>query len=380
MSELTKPLRGKPPRRFAGISIVGVLLTVLGIVLVGAVVATIVSWERSTPPAGTATATIATEPATGEVVIRAAEDGANAGVTITTPDGAAANGAGVVIRDAGAAAAVALSTAVNPALLESGHYGAIPRVSEDGLRPLDAYLRPLPATGTTGRPRIAIVIGGVGLGRSTQQAISLLPPEVSLALAPYGSNLRSLAADARAAGHEIFLQVPFEPFDFPANDPGEHTLLVDAAPADNIDRLEWLMTQFNMYAGIVTYAGGRFTGEAAALEPVVTELARRGLMFLDDGASARSVTADVAVGVVPYARADVVIDTIDDQTAVANRLAQLETLARQRGYAIGSGSAFPNTIEAVRAWAATALSRGFEIVPVTALRVDPLQATLIQVP
>jgi polysaccharide deacetylase 2 family uncharacterized protein YibQ len=103
-------------------------------------------------------------------------------------------------------------------------------------------------------------------------------------------------------------------------------------------------------------------------------------MFLDDGASARSVTADVAVGVVPYARADVVIDTIDDQTAVANRLAQLETLARQRGYAIGSGSAFPNTIEAVRAWAATALSRGFEIVPVTALRVDPLQATLIQVP
>lgn len=381
MNELTKPLRGKPPRRIAGISIVGVLLTVLGIVLVAAVVTTILSWESGTPPAETATTTIETPPSTGEVVIRAPEAGADAGVTITTPDGLPANGAGVVIRDAGAAGAIALSTEVNPALLESGHYGAIPRVGPDGLRPLDAYLRPLPATGTSGRPRIAIVIGGVGLGRTgTQQAIDRLPPEISLALAPYGSNLRSVAADARAAGHEIFLQVPFEPFDFPANDPGEHTLLVDAAPGDNIDRLEWLMTQFNMYAGIVTYAGGRFTGDAAALAPVVQELARRGLMFLDDGASARSVTADVSVGLVPYARADLVIDTVDDQTAVANRLAQLEALAQQRGYAIGSGSAFPNTIEAVRAWAETALARGFEIVPVTALRVDPLEATLIQVP
>ena len=270
---------------------------------------------------------------------------------------------------------------VNQALLESGHYGPIPRIGPDGLRPLDAYLRPLPPGGVTGRPRIAIIIGGVGLGRTgTQQAIEMLPPEVSLALAPYGANLRTVAADAREAGHEIFLQVPLEPFDFPANDPGEHTLIVDDPAATNIDRLEWLMTQFGMYAGIVTYAGGRFTGEAAALQPLVDELARRGLMLVDDGASARSVTADVSVGVVPYARADFVIDTVDDLTAVANRLAQLEALAQQRGFAIGSGSAFPNTIEAVRAWAATALSRGFEVVPVTALRVDPLQGTLIQVP
>jgi len=379
MSELTKPLQGKPPRRLFGISIVGVLLTLLGLALVGGVAATILSWDSGAPP--TANAPIETPPSNGDVVIRAPEEGANAGVTITTPDGAPANGAGVVIREAGAAVTITLSTEVNQALLESGHYGPIPRIGPDGLRPLDAYLRPLPPGGTTGRPQIAIIIGGVGLGRTgTQQAIDVLPPEVSLALAPYGANLRSVAADARAAGHEIFLQVPLEPFDFPANDPGEHTLIVDDPAATNIDRLEWLMTQFNMYAGIVTYAGGRFTGEAAALQPVVDELARRGLMLVDDGASARSVTADVSVGVVPYARADFVIDTIDDQTAVANRLAQLEALAQQRGFAIGSGSAFPNTIEAVRAWAATALARGFEIVPVTALRVDPLEGTLIRVP
>ncbi|MCW5718310.1 MAG: divergent polysaccharide deacetylase family protein [Bauldia sp.] len=377
MSELTKPLHGKPPRRIAGISIVGVLLTLLGLGLVGAVVTTILAWD----PGTTATAPIETPASTGDVVIRAPEEGGNAGVTITTPGGAPANGAGVVIREPGAAPPIALTTEVNQALLESGHYGPIPRIGPDGLRPLDAYLRPLPPGGMTGRPRIAIIIGGLGLGRAgTQLAIDVLPPEISLALAPYGANLRTVASDARAAGHEIFLQVPLEPFDFPANDPGEHTLIVDDPAAANIDRLEWLMTQFNMYAGVVTYAGGRFTGEAEALQPLVGELARRGLMFVDDGASARSVSANVSVGVVAYARADLVIDTVDDQTAVANRLAQLEALAQQRGFAIGSGSAFPNTIEAVRAWAATALSRGYEIVPVTALRVDPLEGTLIQVP
>jgi polysaccharide deacetylase 2 family uncharacterized protein YibQ len=381
MSELTKPLRGRPPRRIAGISIVGVLLTLLGLALAGAVAYTMLSWDPGTQPSTIATAPIETPAATGDVVIRAPEEGGNAGVTITTPDGAAVNGGGVVIRDVGAPEPVTLATSANPALLESGHYGPIPRIGTDGLRPIDAYLRPLPPAGTTGRPRIAIVIGGLGLGRAgTDQAIAQLPPEVSLALAPYGSDLRAVASDARSAGHEIFLQVPFEPFDFPANDPGEHTLLVDDAADQNIDRLEWLMTQFTMYAGIITYAGGRFTGDAAALQPVVEELGRRGLMFLDDGASARSVTADVSVGIVPYARADFVIDTVDDQVAITNRLAQLEALASQRGYAIGSGSAFPNTIEAVRAWAATALARGYEIVPVTALRVDPAEGTLIQVP
>jgi polysaccharide deacetylase 2 family uncharacterized protein YibQ len=48
---------------------------------------------------------------------------------------------------------------------------------------------------------------------------------VSFALAPYGTDLEKLAERARADQHELLLQVPMEPFDYPDNDPGPQTLL-----------------------------------------------------------------------------------------------------------------------------------------------------------
>lgn len=39
------------------------------------------------------------------------------------------------------------------------------------------------------------------------------------------------ATRAREAGHEILLQLPMEPFDYPDSDPGPQTLLASAAPA-----------------------------------------------------------------------------------------------------------------------------------------------------
>jgi uncharacterized protein len=132
---------------------------------------------------------------------------------------------------------------------------------------------------------------------------------------------------------------------------------------------------------VITYAGGRFTGEPEALRPVVQELAGRGLTFVDDGASPRSRTGEVAGRAMPYARADLVIDGVLDRAAISSRLVQLEAIARQRGYAIGSANAFPITIDALRDWARTAEERGFELVPVTALANDPgASPTVLQVP
>jgi polysaccharide deacetylase 2 family uncharacterized protein YibQ len=38
----------------------------------------------------------------------------------------------------------------------------------------------------------------------------------------------------RAAGHEVLLEAPMEPNDYPQNDPGPFTLLASAAPAETI--------------------------------------------------------------------------------------------------------------------------------------------------
>ncbi len=317
----------------------------------------------------------------GEVVIRmpGADAGLADGVMITTPDGRSADGGGAVVRSV-QSGPVALSPTPNPTLVESGPYGPIPKVGADGLRPFEEYARPVAAPNGE-EAVVAILIGGLGINQaSTELALSELPGAVSLALAPYGSNLGAWAAQAREAGHELFLQVPLEPFDFPVTDPGPHTLLADDPAADNVDRLRWLMAQFTTYAGVVSYAGGRFLADEEAMAGLVDELAARGLMLVDEGAAAQSRAAEYSVGAVPFAAADLVIDREVDAAAIGSRLSQLEALALQRGYAIATASAFRVTIEQISQWAEGAAERGIRLVPITALANDPLvDATQVQI-
>jgi polysaccharide deacetylase 2 family uncharacterized protein YibQ len=261
-----------------------------------------------------------------------------------------------------------LASAPMEELAEDGPYGLLPRVAPDGLRPMDAYARPLdPQAGESSR-RIAIVVGGIGIAEDgSDAALDELPGAVTLAFAPYGRNLAEMLARARSAGHEILLQLPLEPYGYPGNDPGPHTLTVGASAEENIDRLHWLMSRITTYVGVTNYLGARFTSEETALAPLLDEIAGRGLLYLDDGSSGMSKADRLAKGKAPFARADVILDAVTEAAAIDEKLAQVEAIARERGYAIATATAFPVTVARIAEFAKAAAERGFEIVPLTAL-------------
>lgn len=112
------------------------------------------------------------------------------------------------------------------ALVEESGFGPLPKRSTDGRRPFEVYARPW--SGARGA-RVAIVIGGLGLSQTgTQSAIERLPEEVTLAFAPHGNSISRWMTTARRSGHEILLQIPMEPFDYPNINPGRNTLTVAA--------------------------------------------------------------------------------------------------------------------------------------------------------
>ncbi|WP_275428417.1 divergent polysaccharide deacetylase family protein, partial [Enterobacter cloacae] len=79
-------------------------------------------------------------------------------------------------------------------------------------------------------------MGGLGMSQTgTQQAIAMLPAEVTLAFAPEGNSLIRWMQTARQNGHELLMQVPLEPFDYPRVNPGRNTLTVDAPAAETLD-------------------------------------------------------------------------------------------------------------------------------------------------
>jgi uncharacterized protein len=181
-------------------------------------------------------------------------------------------------------------------------------------------------------PRIAIVVGGLGISATlTEQAITKLPSAITLTFLPYGAQVDRDATTARAEGHEIVLQAPMEPFDYPDNDPGPQTLLTSLTPQQNIDRLHWLMSRFHGYVGIAGYTGTRFSSSEQAMAPVLKEIARRGLIFVDDGASSRSTAGEIAgANNMPFARADLKLDAVPTPANIDHALSRLEATARER--------------------------------------------------
>ena len=251
-----------------------------------------------------------------------------------------------------------------PELLEDDPYVPLPRVSPEGLRPLDAYARP--AAAGQGAPRIVLVVGGLGISQTgTQKAIRALPDDVTLAFAASGSSLRRWVTDAREKGHEVLLQVPLEPVGYPAVDPGPHTLLASAGVGG--EDLSWALGRMTSYAGVMNHMGARFLAEDAALRSFLGELARRGLLFLDDGSTSQSLSRKVGDEVgAPVLVADLTVDEARAPAEIAKALARLEEIARAKGIAVGVASAFPATVEAIVAWAPLAAQRGVALVPASA--------------
>jgi uncharacterized protein len=314
-----------------------------------------------------------------------------AGVPTAPPDQPAANTKTVTIIDGktgarqevvipgteNGAAVAAPSQPLEQKFAEMTAHGPIPKIAADGTRPAEAFARPAkPIPGKPDAPRVALIIAGLGISASaTNDAITKMPAAVTLAFMPYGANVESFAARARGAGHEILLQVPMEPFGYPDNDSGPQTLLTSLTPEQNIDRLHWVMGRIQGYVGIAGAMGARFTASEQSFAPILKETAKRGLIYLDDGSNPRSVAGRIAgANDLPFAKADIVLDSVPTPTEIDHALGRLEMAAREHKIAVGISSGLPVSIEHIAKWARAAESHGLLLVPITAVTTKEKQS------
>jgi hypothetical protein len=289
--------------------------------------------------------------------------------TVTIIDGSSGKHQDVMIgaeaKDDDPAAPIRMA-GINQRLLEKTRYGMLPVIA-DGLKPFTAYAAEADRARAAQMPVVAIVVEGLGVGAAkTIEAIIKLPPAVTLAFTPYGSDPGKLAERARAQHHELLLQIPMEPYDYPDNDPGPQTLLATLGPEQNLDRLLWHLGRLQGYVGIANFMGTRFVAADAAMQPVIREAAKRGLGYFDDGSAPRSAAAALAAAQpIPFARGNLSIDAVPTAGEIDRALGKLEDLAKERGVAIGIASALPVSIERIGVWIKTLESRGVMLVPLT---------------
>jgi len=120
--------------------------------------------------------------------------------------------------------------------------------------------------------------------------------------------------------------------------------------------------------GVTSLTGSRFTTMPDTLRPILTEVNRRGLMFLDAQAGARSPAAREATKIgLPRAIGDGFIDTVPSKAAIEAQLRNLEEAARLDGAAVGIAAPYPVTLDYLSQWIATLEAKGIVLAPITAL-------------
>ncbi len=232
----------------------------------------------------------------------------------------------------------------------------------------DTVARAIPTPDATSVAYIAIVIDDLGIDQKRTRKTMALTAPLTLAFLPYGYNLRQLSNEAAAAGHELIVHLPMQP-SLTDVDPGPNALLRGLSEDEIRERIAWNLSQFEGYVGINNHMGSAFSTWDEGMAVVLQELRDRGLFFLDSLTSPNSAARRVAAseGMDVLVR-DVFLDNEADVDRVAERLAELEGIARRRGFAIGIGHPYDATADALSAWLPTLREKGLELVPLSRLR------------
>jgi polysaccharide deacetylase 2 family uncharacterized protein YibQ len=216
---------------------------------------------------------------------------------------------------------------------------------------------------------VSLVISGLGLtATQTQAAIDQLPPEITLGFSPYSGELQNWVAKARAAGHEVLIELPMEPLNYPADDPGPQALLAKLSPAENLQRLDWVLARSDQMVGLIANMGSRFQANARLIRPILTRVAEKGYLYVDNRSGPTSVVSEVAASIdLPWTYNTRFIDAEATRVSIDGRLQQLERTAREKGFALGLAQGYPVTMERVAAWAKSLEVKGLALAPASAL-------------
>jgi len=288
------------------------------------------------------------------------------------PDGAAADVAAAAAREAEALAAAQLPP---PPPVPVRRPADIPAPGER-LASAEGWGGAQFATTEVAAPkpaRVGVLVRGLGRGdQESLDAVSTLPSAVSLAFLPYASESRRLASEARARGHEVIVQLPLEPADYPQTNPGPETLLTTLPPEENANRLQALLRRFEGHSGVTNLTGGKMLQSRASLKPLLQEIKSRGLVYVGESNNSHATVRQIARELnLRYGAAQVTIDAQATPEAIDKQLQRLVQVARERGGAIGMASANAETIRQLREWSQTLAAQNITLVPVGALAQPP---------
>lgn len=236
----------------------------------------------------------------------------------------------------------------------------LPKISEDGKEAWSYYGKAVPAK--LEGARIAVMLTGLGINATYTQNALNLPEYVSLSFSPYAPNLTTQVERARKAGHEVWLDLPMEPEDYPASDPGPYAMLKTLANKDLLERLHALMGLAPGIVGFIAPERENFSG-TPQMAMIAKDIAKRGMLLAMRNRN--FVSAEIESHLI-YSSRELDASRHSNAPLPDQLLVELEAVAKGGGSALAVMDYAPAVVAMLPEWIAGLKSDDVTLVAATA--------------
>lgn len=237
---------------------------------------------------------------------------------------------------------------------------AVPPTPVPTKRPT-ATPRPQPAADARGR--LAILLDDAGQKEDLVPAAAALPGQVGVAVLPFLPRSAETATAMYEAGHEVWLHLPMEPENYPANNPGPGAVLVGMTTDELRTTVHSALNNIPHAVGVNNHMGSRATASLKTMTWVMQELSARGMAFIDSRTTIKTVAEKAARAQgVPTNRRHVFLDNERKASAIRRQLEEAVYRCRIDGEAIAIGHLDPVTVQVLAEELPGLAARGADLV------------------
>lgn len=184
-------------------------------------------------------------------------------------------------------------------------------------------------------PYLAIVVDDNGYDTTRDAEWLKFPGKITVAVIPFGPSSRRLAKAAHERGFGVLINVPMEPVS-PISDRTDGFRLRRGMSREEMSVLFDRMAKENTWAsGASNHMGSAFTADPESMATFATLLKSRGLFFLDNMTTSRSVAVQSALKAgIPVVRRDVFFDTDMEPEEMRLQWKRALSIAKKKGEAV----------------------------------------------
>ena len=226
-------------------------------------------------------------------------------------------------------------------------------------------------------PNISILVTGLGLDKEvTNSALDKLPNSISLGFLSYSHDFKYLDITNR----DLLMNIPMETYNYFFKDNGPYSLICKLGEADNLQRLNYIISKSDNFNGYYSEAYESFTDDIKDLNFLLKRINETGKYILYNDPKEIKSFKEVAkkIGMEDkILKVDIIVDKSMSEIKFEKRLDDLKLIAKAKGHAIAIVNANIYNIDILEKWIKrVAKSLEYNIVSISELK-DKINAKTV---